>query len=52
MDLIATFLDVHVIPPEYKYAPDAYVALLCNMLPRVRTYATFCYTFCDKGLLP
>ncbi|TVM00349.1 MAG: imidazolonepropionase [Candidatus Brocadia sp. WS118] len=49
MDLVATFLGAHVVPPEYQYDPDAYVELLCNMLPRVKTYATFCDTFCDEG---
>jgi len=49
MDIVATFLGAHVIPPEYKYDPDAYVDLVCNMLPKVKPYATFCDAFCDGG---
>lgn len=49
MDLVATFLGAHVIPPEYQCDPDAYVDLLCAMLPKVKRYATFCDVFCDAG---
>lgn len=49
MDIVATFLGAHVIPPEYKYDPNAYVDLVCNMLPKVKPYATFCDVFCDEG---
>lgn len=49
MDIVATFLGAHVIPPEYKHAPNSYVNLICNMLPKVKPYATFCDVFCDEG---
>lgn len=49
MDIVATFLGAHVIPPEYKNDPDTYVNLLCTMLPKVKPYATFCDVFCDEG---
>lgn len=49
MDLVSTFLGAHAIPPEFQYDPDAYIELLCNMLPKAKTYATFCDTFCDTG---
>ena len=49
MDIVATFLGAHVIPSEYKYDPDAYVDLVCNMLSKVKPYATFCDAFCDEG---
>lgn len=49
MDIVATFLGAHAIPPEYKNNPDTYVDLLCTMLPRVKPYATFCDVFCDEG---
>ncbi|MCK6468612.1 MAG: imidazolonepropionase [Candidatus Brocadia sinica] len=49
MDIVATFLGAHVIPPEYKHSPNSYVNLICNMLPKVKPYATFCDVFCDEG---
>lgn len=49
MDIVATFLGAHVIPPEYKHSPNNYVNLICNMLPKVKPYATFCDVFCDEG---
>lgn len=49
MDIVATFLGAHVIPPGYKNAPKTYVNLVCNMLPKVKPYATFCDVFCDEG---
>jgi imidazolonepropionase len=49
MDIVATFLGAHAIPPQYKYDPDAYADLVCNMLPKVKPYATFCDAFCDEG---
>lgn len=34
VDLIATFLPAHAVPPEYKENPDEYVDLICaEMLP-------------------
>lgn len=49
MDIVATFLGAHMIPPEYKNDPDTYIKLVCNVLPKVKSYATFCDTFCDVG---
>ena len=49
MDIISTFLGAHAIPPEYKHNPDAYIELLCKILPKIKPYATFCDVFCDEG---
>ncbi|MBM4053069.1 MAG: imidazolonepropionase [Planctomycetes bacterium] len=49
MDIVPTFLGAHTIPVEYKYDPDVYVNLVCNMLPFAREYAVFCDVFCDEG---
>ena len=49
MDIVPTFLGAHTIPSEYQSDPDAYVDFVCNMLPEVKAYATFCDVFCDGG---
>ena len=49
MDIVPTFLGAHTLPPQYLSDPDMYVDLVCKMLPEVKTYATFCDVFCDKG---
>ena len=49
MDIVSTFLGAHTIPSEYQSDPDAYVDFVCNMLPEVKAYATFCDVFCDDG---
>src|SRR3990167_1222087 len=49
MDIVPTFLGAHTIPSEYQSDPEAYVDFLCNMLPEIKAYATFCDVFCDNG---
>ena len=52
LELVATFLGAHVVPPEYKRKPDAYLDLLVRrMIPAVaaRGLAEFCDIFCDRG---
>jgi imidazolonepropionase len=52
VELVATFLGAHVVPPEYKRRPDRYVELLIRrMIPTVasRNLAEFCDVFCDRG---
>lgn len=52
LELVATFLGAHVVPPEYKHKPDAYLDLLIRrMIPAVaaRGLAEFCDVFCDRG---
>ncbi len=54
LDIAATFLGAHVVPPEFKRRPDAYVDLLVQRwIPTVATagLAEFCDVFCDRGAL-
>lgn len=51
-DLVSTFLGAHVVPPEYRKRPDAYVDLLVRkLIPRVagEGLAEYCDVFCDRG---
>lgn len=53
IDLVATFLGAHAIPPEYKGRTDEYVDLIINeMLPIIeeQNLAEFCDVFCEKGI--
>src|SRR6266702_1238614 len=50
--VIATLLGAHVIPPEYKSKPDAYVRIVCEeMIPKVAKakLAQFVDVFCERG---
>lgn len=39
VDLVATFMGPHAIPPEFKENPDAYIDLVCDeMLPYVKEH--------------
>jgi imidazolonepropionase len=52
IDIAATFLGAHVVPPEYKGRADAYVSLLTRKwIPNVAMagLAEFCDVFCDRG---
>jgi imidazolonepropionase len=52
VDLVATFLGAHIVPPEYKADRDRYIRLLCDVLiPRVAGHglASFCDAFVEKG---
>jgi imidazolonepropionase len=57
VDLVATFLGAHAIPPEYAGDPDGYVELMINdMLPAVARWrdehwrdTLFCDVFCEVG---
>jgi imidazolonepropionase len=52
VDVVATVLGAHVVPPEFADARDAYVDLLCDqLLPLVaeRGLATFCDVFVEHG---
>jgi imidazolonepropionase len=52
ISVVPTFLGAHVVPPEYRDAPEAYVELVIQgMLPTVRRrrLAEFCDVFCDSG---
>ncbi len=52
LDIVPTFLGAHVVPPEFKRRPDAYVDLLVHkLIPYVAKegLADFCDVFCDRG---
>ncbi len=57
MDLVATFLGGHMVPPEYASNPDAYVDLLVSqMIPAAARWKTehwpgplYCDVFCEEG---
>jgi len=45
-----TFLGAHVVPTEFKNAPDDYVAMVCGpMLESVAPYSKWIDVFCDRG---
>ena len=55
MDVCATFLGAHALPPEYKDNIDDYVDLVTEeMLPAVKAQgiATACDIFIEKGFYP
>jgi imidazolonepropionase len=52
LDIVSTFLGAHVVPPEFRRRPDAYVDLLVQqMIPAVafEGLAQFCDVYCDRG---
>ena len=52
LELVATFLGAHVVPPKYQRRPQRYLELLVHrMIPTVasRDLAEFCDVFCDRG---
>jgi len=52
LDNAKTFLGAHVVPPEFRGRPDAYVNVLVkSWIPAVATagLAEFCDVFCDRG---
>jgi len=53
MDLAATFLGAHALPPEYQNDREGYLRLLCEeMIPRAAAegLARFCDVFCEEGV--
>jgi imidazolonepropionase len=52
LDIARTFLGAHIVPPEFRQRPDAFVDLLLERwIPAVATagLAEFCDVFCDRG---
>jgi imidazolonepropionase len=52
LDIRATFLGAHVVPPEFRRRPEAYIDLLARRwIPTVATagLAEFCDVYCDRG---
>lgn len=53
LDIVATFMGAHEIPPEYRGRRDDYVDLVIRqMLPAVAAeqLATWCDVFCESGV--
>ena len=53
MDLVATFMGAHALPPAYKENREGYLKLLCEeMIPAVakQKLARFCDVFCETGV--
>ncbi len=53
VDIVATYLGAHAIPPEYKENVDDFITLLIEKgLPAVlkQNIATYCDIFCEKGV--
>lgn len=53
IDLVATFLGAHEVPPEYRSDRSAYVRLVVeDMIPRVaaQRLAEWCDVFCERGV--
>ncbi len=53
MDVVATFMGPHAIPPEYEGRGDEYIQMVCDeMLPVVkeRELAEFCDVFCEDSV--
>ncbi len=53
IDIVATFLGAHAVPPEYKGNTEGYVELILeDMLPKVakQGIAKFCDVFCEEGV--
>jgi imidazolonepropionase len=45
-----TFLGAHVVPSEFKSAPEDYIAMVCGpMLDAVAPHAKWIDVFCDRG---
>ena len=53
MDVVATCMAAHAVPPEYAGRTDAYVDVVCGeILPRVAEehLAQYCDVFCETGV--
>jgi imidazolonepropionase len=53
MDLAATFMGAHALPPEFKENREGYLKLLCEeMIPAAakQKLARFCDVFCETGV--
>jgi len=53
VDIAATFLGAHAVPPDYKDRADQYIDfIIADVLPEVtaRSLAEFCDVFCEQGV--
>ena len=50
VELVATFMGAHEVPPDYRGRQPAYVELVIDeMMPRAAGLAAWCDVFCDRG---
>jgi imidazolonepropionase len=50
VDLVATFMGAHEVPPEFRDRQASYVdAIVGEMIPAVGPLAEWCDVFCDRG---
>ena len=50
IELAATFMGAHEVPPEFRGRQQEYVALVIDrMIPAVAGHAEWCDVFCDRG---
>ena len=50
MELVATFMGAHEVPPEYRGRQPDFVRLIIDeMIPRASAHAEWCDVFCDRG---
>ena len=50
LDVVATFMGAHAVPPAFKADPEAFVDALIAMLPEASRLARFCDVFCEQGV--
>ena len=52
LDIVPTYLGAHIVPPEYRGKPDAYIDwMAAEMMPQIRRrkLARFVDVYCDDG---
>ncbi len=50
VELAATFMGAHEVPPEYRGRQDAFVRVVIeDMIPAAAAHAEWCDVFCDRG---
>ena len=50
VELVATFMGAHEVPPDYRGRQSDYVRLVIDeMIPRAAGLAEWCDVFCDRG---
>lgn len=50
VEVVATFLGAHALPPEYKGRTSEFIDRLIEWLPKFKDKATFCDVFCEKNV--
>jgi imidazolonepropionase len=50
IELVATFIGAHEVPPDFRGRQSAYVQhVIDDMIPAAAPHAAWCDVFCDKG---